>query len=76
VAAALRRYEAMRKPRTSQCQLGSRNNGVMYHLPEGEEQRGHGAAFSAAISGLGLRSAWLYGHEVEVALETTQEDSR
>ena len=73
VAAALRRYEAIRKPRASQCQLGSRNNAVMYHMPDGEEQRRRDANLSAAIYGLGSRT-WLYAHDVEAAMETMQEE--
>jgi salicylate hydroxylase len=75
VAAALRRYEAIRKPRASQCQLGSRNNAVMYHMPDGEEQRRRDANLSAAIYGLGSRT-WLYAHDVEAAMETMQEEPR
>jgi len=73
VPAALRRYEAIRKPRASKCQLGSRNNAVMYHMPDGEEQRRRDANLSAAIYGLGSRT-WLYAHDVEAAMETMQEE--
>ena len=75
VPAALRRYEAIRKPRASKCQLGSRNNAVMYHMPDGEEQRRRDANLSAAIYGLGSRT-WLYAHDVDAAMETIQEEPR
>ena len=75
VAGALRRYEAIRKPRTSQCQLGSRNNAVMFHMPDGEEQRMRDANLSSALSGLGSRS-WLYAHDVEAAMETAQAEPK
>jgi salicylate hydroxylase len=39
VDAALRRYEEIRQPRTLRCQEGSRQNGTIYHLADGEEQR-------------------------------------
>ncbi len=38
VDSALRRYEDVRKPRATRCQEGSRRNGIMYHLRDGEEQ--------------------------------------
>jgi hypothetical protein len=41
--AALRRYEQTRKPRASRYQEGSRRNGVMYHLADGEDQRNRDA---------------------------------
>jgi salicylate hydroxylase len=75
VTVALRRYEAIRKPRASQCQLGSRNNAVMFHLPDGEEQRRRDANLSSALSGLGSHG-WLYAHDVEAAMETTQEEPK
>jgi salicylate hydroxylase len=75
VAGALRRYEAIRKPRASQCQLGSRNNAVMFHMPDGEEQRMRDANLSSALSGLGSRS-WLYAHDVEAAMETAQAEPK
>jgi salicylate hydroxylase len=65
-AGALRRYEETRKPRTSRCQEGSRRNGVMNHLGDGEEQRKRDANLAAAADApLSRNSAWLYGHDVE-----------
>jgi salicylate hydroxylase len=75
VAAALRRYEAIRKPRASQCQLGSRNNAATFHMPDGEEQRRRDANLSSALSGLGSRS-WLYAHDVEADVEAAMETTR
>jgi salicylate hydroxylase len=76
VPAALVRYEGIRKARASRCQEGSRNNGVLYHLPDGEEQRRRDLAFAAAVNGLSSRSGWLYGHDVEAAMESAPEDLR
>ncbi len=38
-AAALARYESLRAPRTASIQQGSRGNGSVLHLPDGDEQR-------------------------------------
>lgn len=38
-ADALRRYEALRRPRTARVQLASRANGGTFHMPDGPEQR-------------------------------------
>jgi salicylate hydroxylase len=63
---ALRRYEAIRKPRASRVQERARQNGETFHLPDGEAQRTRDAhlAASAGTNPL-LASAWLYGHDVE-----------
>lgn len=39
VPAALARYESLRAPRTASIQQGSRGNGDVLHLPDGEAQR-------------------------------------
>jgi len=66
VTTALRRYEEMRKPRASRVQARARQNGVTFHLPDGEQQRVRDAQLAAA-GGTNplLASAWLYGHDVE-----------
>ncbi len=60
---ALRHYEAIRRPRTSQVQVMSRGREVRNHLPDGPEQQQRDMQFA---NGDPLRqSAWLYGHDVE-----------
>jgi salicylate hydroxylase len=66
-AAALQRYEALRRPRASEVQLLSRGREVRNHLPDGPEQRQRDAELAR---GDPLRqSAWLYGHDVERDVE-------
>ena len=63
--AALRRYEALRRPRATRVQLMSRGREVRNHLPDGPEQRRRDAALA---DGDPLRdSAWLYGHGAAAA---------
>jgi salicylate hydroxylase len=60
---ALRYYEAIRRPRTTQVQVMSRGREVRNHLPDGFEQQQRDIQFA---NGDPLRqSAWLYGHDVE-----------
>ncbi|HJU29496.1 MAG TPA: FAD-dependent monooxygenase, partial [Candidatus Binataceae bacterium] len=72
VGAALRRYEETRRPRATRCQEGSRLNGVMYHLTDGEEQRRRDAGLAAVPTLPGARNAWLYGHDVEAEFEAAK----
>ncbi len=66
VAAALARYDAIRRPRASEVQLMSRGREIRNHLPDGPEQA---ARDRALAEGDPLRqSAWLYGYDVETAL--------
>jgi len=65
VSAALLRYEQTRKPRASRCQEGSRRNGIMYHLADGEDQRKRDANLASATTAPLPQNAWLYGHDVE-----------
>ncbi|MEV7013212.1 FAD-dependent monooxygenase [Streptosporangium sp. NPDC051022] len=65
-AAALLRYEEIRRPRASQVQLMSRGREVQNHLPDGPAQRERDAAF--ADGDPLTQNAWLYGHEVEADL--------
>ncbi len=62
-AAALRRYEALRKPRTTRVQLGSHARLHANHLPDGPEQLARDEAFAGedplAFNG------WIYGHDPE-----------
>jgi salicylate hydroxylase len=65
LALALRRYEETRKPRTTRCQEGSRRNGAMYHLADGEEQQRRDANLSSVTTTPLPQNAWIYGHDVE-----------
>ena len=66
VQQALRRYEAIRRPRTRDVQVMSRGREVRNHLPDGPEQRQRDAELAR---GDPLRqSAWLYGHDLEADL--------
>jgi salicylate hydroxylase len=66
VGLALRRYEEIRRPRTSEVQVMSRGREVRNHLPDGPEQLRRDAEFA---NGDPLRqSAWLYGHDLEADL--------
>jgi salicylate hydroxylase len=68
--AALQHYEQVRKPRTSRCQEGSRRNGIMYHLADGEEQRNRDTNLaSTSTAPLPQNLKWLYGHDVEAEFE-------
>jgi salicylate hydroxylase len=60
-ALALRRYEALRKPRTTKAQLLSHGRLHSNHLPDGPEQQARDATFAAQdpLS----HNAWLYGHD-------------
>ena len=69
IGAALRRYEQMRMPRTSRCQEGSRRNGVMYHLVDGDDQRNRDANLASSTTAPRPQNAWLYGHDVEAEFE-------
>jgi salicylate hydroxylase len=63
---ALRRYEAIRRPRTSRIQVMSRGREIRNHLPDGPEQEQRDAQFAC---GDPLReSAWLYGHDLQADL--------
>jgi salicylate hydroxylase len=63
--AALDRYEQTRKPRASRCQEGSRRNGIMYHLEDGEDQQKRDASLASSATAPLPQNAWLYGHDVE-----------
>jgi 2-polyprenyl-6-methoxyphenol hydroxylase-like FAD-dependent oxidoreductase len=68
-AAALQRYEQIRRPRASQVQVMSRGREVQNHLDDGPAQHARDAALAGSEP---LRqSAWLYGHDVEADLART-----
>ena len=63
VASALRRYEALRRPRATRLQEMSRANKTRFHLPDGLAQEARDAELATrgdrTIAALG----WLYGHD-------------
>jgi salicylate hydroxylase len=63
VAGALRRYEALRAPRTAEVQQRSRGNTRALHLADGGAQRDRDAALRDG-SGLSTQD-WLYGYDAE-----------
>jgi len=65
LAPALRRYEETRKPRATSCQEGSRRNGEMYHLADGEQQQLRDATLGSVTTVPLPQNVWLYGHDVE-----------
>jgi salicylate hydroxylase len=69
INAALLRYEAIRKPRATRCQEGSRSNRTFFHMPDGEGQRDRDANLGSLATLPSARSAWLYGHDVETEFE-------
>jgi salicylate hydroxylase len=69
VSGALQRYEETRQPRASRCQEGSRRNAIMYHLPDGEDQRKRDANLASSTTAPLPQNSWLYGHNVEAEFE-------
>lgn len=64
--AALRRYEAIRKPRVWEVQRASWRNATTYHLPDGEDQRARDAAWAAsAARGPYAERGWLFAYDAE-----------
>lgn len=61
LAPALKCYEQLRLPRALKAQEGSRRNTVLYHLPDGEDQRRRDAGFAALIS----QRAEFYAYDAE-----------
>jgi salicylate hydroxylase len=66
-AAALRRYEELRIPRTTQLQEVSHGRSHINHLPDGPEQRQRDAAF--AQQDPLVANAWIYGYDPAKALD-------
>jgi salicylate hydroxylase len=64
--AALRRYEELRKPRTTRVQLLSHGRLRANHLPDGPEQQARDAAF--ADEDPLAHNAWIYGHDPELGV--------
>jgi salicylate hydroxylase len=68
VPAALRRYEALRLPRTARIQGVARGNKTRNHLPDGPEQRARDASMAAGAANWSIgASAWVYDHDATAA---------
>jgi salicylate hydroxylase len=66
VAEALRRYEALRLPRTSRLQEMSYANKTRFHLSDGARQQERDAEMASQGDGLIGAFKWLYGHDADV----------
>ena len=66
VASALRRYEAVRKPRATQVQAMARGNAHAFHLPDGPEQERRDAALAAGSTTAVATNQMLFGHDAEL----------
>jgi salicylate hydroxylase len=68
VAAALRRYERLRVPRTSRIHAMSTTNKTRFHLRDGPDQRRRDAEMSAGSTDWSFQAvAWIYGHDAAIA---------
>lgn len=66
-AAALRRYEELRIPRTTRLQTVSHGRAHLNHLPDGPEQRERDASF--ARQDPLVANGWIYSYDPDTALE-------
>jgi salicylate hydroxylase len=64
-AAALRRYEELRRPRTTRLQVVSHARARINHLPDGPDQQARDAGF-AGTDPLAA-SAWIYAHDADAS---------
>jgi salicylate hydroxylase len=66
---AVRRYEAIRLPRTALIQQSATRNKEQFHLPDGVAQQERDAQLASGTAGFALDAvAWIYGHDAaEVA---------
>jgi salicylate hydroxylase len=60
---ALRRYEALRRPRATRLQEMSRANKTRFHLPDGADQQKRDAEMAAAGDRQLANIGWLYAHD-------------
>jgi salicylate hydroxylase len=63
LAAALRRYEALRLPRVTRLQQMSRANKYRYHMPDGPEQEARDATMAANRERAPETMQWLFGFD-------------
>jgi salicylate hydroxylase len=73
VPEALRRYEALRRPRTARLQAMSTQNKTRFHLPDGAAQRERDTTMAAGGTDWSFGAvAWLYGHDATQAVQAAQ----
>jgi salicylate hydroxylase len=65
-AAALRRYEGLRIPRTTRLQAASHGRARLNHLPDGPEQRERDASF--ARQDPLVANGWIYSYDPDAAM--------
>jgi salicylate hydroxylase len=67
VPSRLRRYERLRRPRTSQLQAMSRANKTRFHLPDGLDQQQRDEQMAAGSTDWSFDAvAWIYNHDATV----------
>jgi salicylate hydroxylase len=67
----LRRYEALRIPRTSRIQALSTSNKTLFHLADGPQQQQRDAQMAVGRTGLSFEAiAWIYGHDATRGYDT------
>lgn len=65
-ARALRRYESLRQPRTTEMQERSHGRAEVNHLPDGPAQRDRDATFTYGDPL--VANGWIYGYDVDEAV--------
>lgn len=65
IANALRRYEALRRPRTASIQAAARGNAITFHLADGPDQRKRDADMKSRIGQVSPRRAGIFGFDAE-----------
>ena len=69
VAAALGRYDQLRRPRASRIQALSTENKTRFHLPDGERQRERDALMAGGGTDFAIRAVeWIYAHDAAAAV--------
>jgi salicylate hydroxylase len=63
----LRTYEDLRRERTAKIQLAARHNSIVFHLPDGPEQRARDRAMSAAGPGNPHPNTWIFDYDADQA---------
>jgi 2-polyprenyl-6-methoxyphenol hydroxylase-like FAD-dependent oxidoreductase len=71
IVEGLRRYEALRLPRTAAIQSTAAGNKIRNHLPDGPEQQARDASMAAGTASWVIgASLWVYQHDAFAAAET------
>jgi salicylate hydroxylase len=71
IVEGLRRYEALRLPRTAAIQSTAAGNKIRNHLPDGVEQQARDASMAAGTASWVIgASLWVYQHDAFGAAET------